>query len=395
METTLRFVRSMMTLPDVRLGILSQEGPNTFTPDVRRGIRGFHRVEDALQPDQLVAGVRAIAAEWDGRIDRIVGVLEQLQEPLAQVRERLGIRGMDLREAHNFRDKSRMKELLRENGLPCARHKLATSAAEAMAFAEDSLPLVVKPPSGAGARNTMRVDSLEELNGYLRTIPPSPSSPLLLEEFIQGREHSFDSVSLNGQHVFHSISRYYPTPLEVMENPWLQWCVLLPRHIDLPEYDDIREAGRKALDVLGMVTGLTHMEWFRRTDGSLAISEVAARPPGAQFTSLISYAHDFDFYRAWARLMVEERFEAPSRVFAVGAVFLRGQGQGNVVRVHGLEAAQRELGELICQSKLPRPGQPPSNSYEGDGYVILRHEDTARVEDGLRKLLGLLRIELA
>ena len=95
METTLRFVRSMMALPDVRLGILSQEAPGAFTPDVRRGIRGYQRVEDAMQPDQIAEGVRAIAKEWGGRVDRIVGVLEQLQEPLATVRERLSIPGME------------------------------------------------------------------------------------------------------------------------------------------------------------------------------------------------------------------------------------------------------------------------------------------------------------
>ena len=32
--------------------------------------------------------------------------------------------------------------------------------------------------------------------------------------------------------------------------------------------------------------------------GGIAISEAGARPPGAQFTTLISYAHDCDFYSA-------------------------------------------------------------------------------------------------
>jgi hypothetical protein len=40
-------------------------------------------------------------------------VLEQLQVLLAQVRERLGITGMDVRTARNFRDKAQMKSVLR------------------------------------------------------------------------------------------------------------------------------------------------------------------------------------------------------------------------------------------------------------------------------------------
>ena len=71
-------------------------------------------------------------------------------------------------------------------------------------------------------------------------------------------------------------------------------------------------------------TGLTHMEWCRRRDGSIAISEVAARPPGAQFTTLMSYAHDKDMYQAWVELMVFDRFTVPERKYSAGAAYLRG-----------------------------------------------------------------------
>ena len=54
---------------------------------------------------------------------------------------------------------------------------------------------------------------------------------MLLEEFVRGDEHSFDSVLVDGRLVWHSISRYLPSPLDVLEHPWIQWCVLLPRDI--------------------------------------------------------------------------------------------------------------------------------------------------------------------
>ena len=394
LETSLRFVRAAMKLPHVRLGVISQEPLDRLPEDVREGIAAFEQVRSAMQTDQLVDAVRTIARRTEGRVDRLLGILEQLQEPLGEAREILGIRGMDLGEAKNFRDKARMKSILRENGVPCARHCLASTPGEALAFAHDCLPLVVKPPAGAGARNTMRMNEREELEGYLRAVQVTAEEPLLLEEFIVGREHSFDTVTVGGKHVFHSISHYHPTPLEVIEDPWRQWCVLLPREIGGPEYDDIRAAGRRTLDVLGMHTGLSHMEWFRRPDGSLAISEVGARPPGAQFTSLMSHAHDLDFYAAWARLMVFETFDPPPRRHAVGAVFLRGHGGRRVARVNGLDDAQRELGALVVEAKLPRPGQPKAQDYEGEGYVILRHAETAVVEHALHRVLELIQVDL-
>ena len=122
---------------------------------------------------------------------------------------------------------------------------------------------------------------------------------MLLEEFLAGEEHSFDSVVVDGRLVWHSISRYLPTPLDVLENPWIQWCVLLPRDID--EISDIAAVATRAVTALGLRTGLSHMEWFRRADGSVAVSEVGARPPGAQFMTLLSWAHDTDLYDGMGR----------------------------------------------------------------------------------------------
>lgn len=398
LESTLRFIRATAALPGVRLGIVTQESPRAvaakFPETGQERPVDVLQVADALDADQLERAIREISGALGGRVDTLLGILEPLQEPLAIVRERLGIRGMDPEEARRFRDKAVMKDALRSHGLPCAKHCLATDASQALAFAEQCLPLVAKPPAGAGSIDTFRVEEPGQLESWVRAKPPTPEAPLLLEEFVQGREFSFDSASLGGRHVFHSISSYSPTPLEVMETPWIQWAVMLPREIDGPEFDPIREAGPAALDALGMVTGMTHMEWFRRDDGSIAISEVAARPPGAQFTSLISYAHDRDFYRAWAELCVFEQFERPERKYASGAAYLRGQGTGSVKAIEGLEELHADLGELVVEAKLPRPGTPRAKSYEGEGYVILRHPETEVVAEGLQQLVSRLRVRL-
>ena len=199
---------------------------------------------------------------------------------------------------------------------------------------------------------------------------------------------------MDGQIVWDSVSRYLPTPLEVLRNPWIQWMVLLPRDIGGPEYDGIRAIAPAALRALGLRSGLTHMEWFRRPDGSVAVSEVAARPPGAQITSMLCYAHDFDLYGAWAQLMVHGSFAPPARLWSVGTVFLRGQGTGRVLAVHGLDRLPPEVSSLVVESRLPEPGQVSSGSYEGDGYIIVRHPDTAVVTDALRRLVTGVRVEL-
>lgn len=394
LEATARFVAAAAALPDVRCAVITHE-PADRLPDVlRRTLDAHWQVDDALDPRQLGEAVEGLGRQLGG-VDRILAALEQLQVPLAQVRERFGIAGMDVETARNFRDKARMKEVMRAAGVPCARHRLASSAEAVREFvAEVGLPVVVKPPAGAGARGTFRLDEPTALAAWLAADSPSAARPALVEEFLSGDEHSFDTVSLHGEVRFRSISRYLPTPLEVLRNPWMQWVVLLPRDVAGPEYAAIDEVGDAALRALGLRTGLAHMEWFRRTDGSVAVSEVAARPPGAQITTLLSYAHDLDFYAAWARLMVLDAFDPPERRWAVGAAYLRAQGGGgHIAALRGVEALQRDLGHLVVEAHLPQAGQAPSGTYEGEGYIIVRAPDTAVVEEALRRIVTDLRVE--
>lgn len=392
--STMRFLRAVATLPEVRLGVVSQQPLEAFPEDVRHCLAGHWRVEDALAPDQIQDACRSLGARI-GRPRRLLGVLEQLQEPLAAVREALGIPGMGVEAARNFRDKARMKTLLTAAGLPCARHALAAAAEAARAFAAVvGYPIVVKPPAGAGARGTFRIDDADQLASALDVTPPSAAQPWMMEEMVAGEEHSFDTVSIEGRPVWHSLTRYLPTPLTVLENPWIQWCVVLPREVDHPRFEPVRQAAFRALEVLGMGTGISHLEWFRRPDGSLALSEVAARPPGAQITTLMAFAHDFDFHSAWARLMVFGAFDPPERRYAAGAAFLRGQGPGRVRAIHGLESAQRQMGHLVVEAHLPRLGQPRADGYEGEGYVIVRHPETEVVVEALSRLIGTVRVEV-
>jgi hypothetical protein len=89
-----------------------------------------------------------------------------------------------------------------------------------------------------------------------------------------------------------------------------------------------------------------------------------------------------------------DRFDPPEREFASGCVYLRGQGRGQVRAVHGVEELQRRLGYLVVEARLPVPGQPASSDYTGEGYVIVRHPETAVIRDAVQQIVDEIRIEL-
>ncbi len=392
LDATTRFVGAVCAVPGARVGLVSTDPVDSFPEPVRAAIAGHWRIDDCLDADQLTGAVAALG-ERLGSVDRLVAILENLLVPLAQVRERLGIDGVPAGVADNFRDKARMKAVFEAAGVPCARSRRVESAGEVHAFvAAIGFPFVAKPLAGAGARNTFRIDDDGQLAAWLASAPPVEGQPMLLEEFVRGDEHSFDSVLVDGRLVWHSISRYLPSPLDVLEHPWIQWCVLLPRDID--GFEEIVGMAQRALTALGLRTGLSHMEWFRRADGTAAVSEVGARPPGAQFMTLMSYAHDVDMYAAWADLAVHDVFEPPPRRYAVGAAYLRAQGPGrSIVAAHGLDDVSEATRSRVVEVHLPRPGATPSGTYEGDGHVVVRDPDTAAVEAALWEIVTTIRLE--
>ncbi len=138
---------------------------------------------------------------------------------------------------------------------------------------------------------------------------------------------------------------------------------------------------------------MTHMEWFERPDGTLAIGEIAARPPGPQLCQMTGLAHGIDVYRAWARAVVDGELDAPwERKYAAGCAYIRGMGHGRVVSIRGVRETHEAIHKWLVEAKLPTIGAPKSDSYEGDGYVVVRHPQTDGVKALIKKIIETLEI---
>ena len=381
-------LHALAKLEGVRLGIVTHEPEERVPASIKSRLSGHYRVANTLDPSLLIEATRAFQKEW-GKVDRLLGYMEEMQLPVARARQALGIPGMDVETALNFRDKNRMKETIAKAGLPVARQALVTDVTDALRLvAAVGYPLVLKPLAGVGTKDTMRVTNEDDLYSALERLMPTKDRPVQAEEFVTGEEFTLETVSIGGKAVWHSSTYYLPGPLQVVENTWMQYCVLLPRE-PLPEHAErFRPLNASALSALGMQTGLSHMEWFQKPDGQMVISEVAARPPGVNIMTMMGIAHGVDMWERWANLLVNETFEVPERSCACGSAFFRGHGRGRVVSaVEGLKEVIAELGDVVVAGTLPKVGQPRSAHYEGEGWVVVKHATTAGVVDALKKLV--------
>jgi hypothetical protein len=391
LDNTNRYLDGFAALDGITLSVISADPEAAIPAAVRPRVAGHYQTA-SFDSEALTTATAAIAKSI-GKVDRLVGFLEQLQVPMAEARDALGIEGLGAETARNFRDKDRMKATLRAAGVAVARSALATTRSELERFvAEVGYPVIVKPPSGLGTRATYRVNDATEL---VAIDSPSAQAPIQVEEFVRAREHTCETVTIRGVPVWRSGTRYFPSPLEVLETPWIQYAVLLPREADDPTWTDFHPANTSALAALfgpaastAAGTALTHMEWFKREDGTSLVNEVGVRPPGVNIMPMMSIAHDTDLFADWARLVSLDAWTPKPRVCAAGAAFFRGPPTGtHVASVTGVDRAIEEAGEALVLMRTPKVGQPRAEGYEGEGFAIVKHATTDGVKRVLRALI--------
>ncbi|HRI06731.1 MAG TPA: ATP-grasp domain-containing protein [Nannocystaceae bacterium] len=344
---------------------------------VRRHLAGYLQVPSLFDEAAALAAILPYAERLG--LDRIECLWEPCVLLAAGLRERLGIPGMSRDAVVGFRDKTVMKARLVEAGIRVPRFAKVTSAQECYAAAESiGYPVVVKPIAGAGSADTYRVESPQAMEKALAQLGHLTEANL--EEYIEGEELTYDTVSIHGHPAFESVSQYYPKPMEGRHQEWVS-----PAQITLrdpfahPEVHAGIDLGRKVLRALGMGTGFTHMEWFRKPDGEVVFGEIAARAPGGKLVDQMNYANDFDVFREWARAACWQSFEAtPHRRYYCAAVFKRALGRGRIKGIRGLDALRRRAGAGLVTAEFTPMGQPRRdwlNTLIGDGFVILRHPD--------------------
>ena len=115
-------------------------------------------------------------------------------------------------------------------------------------------PVILKPRAAAGASGTYRADTAGELAAAARESGLADGAPVAIEEFVEGHEGFYDTLTVNGGVAHDFISHYYPNVLEAMRTRWISPQIVATNRMDEPGYGEIREMGRRVSAALGIGT---------------------------------------------------------------------------------------------------------------------------------------------
>jgi len=370
------FVRALSEAGAFVIGV--GETPADYLDEQLKSWMGhYEQVGSVTDVDQMTETVRRIQGwVW---VDRLEATIESHTLPAALVREATGIPGVSVRTTWLCRDKPSMKHALREAGVPTAASTGADNAQEVRDFAARvGYPLILKPRDGAGAAGTVRVSDDAALDAALNELGSSTTS-IAVEEFVEGHEGFYDTISINGEPALDFGCHYFPNVLEAMRHRWISPQYISTNRIDSGGlYDEIKEMGRRVCAALGITTAATHMEWFHGPKG-LKFSEIGVRPPGVGCWDLYSAGNDIDVYLAWARAVLYGGVDLrPSRSHSAGIIALRPERDGSITHYSGLEDIENRFGRWILDAHLPpsgTPTQPVENGFMANAWIRMRHPD--------------------
>jgi carbamoyl-phosphate synthase large subunit len=186
------------------------------------------------------------------------------------------------------RNKFMMKQVFVENGIRCAKGILIRPGENIRPdlLNEFTFPLIIKPVDAHSSRGVFKVNDFTGLMKYEnQTRSFSGDHSLLIEEFIDGKEYSVESLTYKGKtfiiQITEKIITPYPYTVEIGH--------IQPAELTAKERTEVEQLVIKAIDALGINNSASHTELKITANGPVII-EIGARLGGDFIASYLTLA---------------------------------------------------------------------------------------------------------
>jgi hypothetical protein len=343
------------------IGDASYEG---LEDGLKGALTEYYKVDSLENYDQVFKAVAFFSFKY-GKIDWIESLNEYWLEQDARLRTDFNVTtGIQSDRIGFIKEKSLMKQLYKEAGIPTARQSRVTDKEAAREFlAEVGYPVIVKPDVGVGANDTWKLNNDEELDAFYDSLP---QVPYVMEEFIDGDLISYEAI-LNSKYepLFENMT-VWPIPIMDIVNDDLN--LMYYTCPDMPE--ELREAGRRTARAFGVDRRFIHLEFFRLRKtrkglgkkGQFAGLEVNMRPPGGYTPDMMDFAHSTDVYQIYADMVAfdERRMQdSDDKYYCVYA----GRKEGHAYAHTHEEIMGRYGAAIVMQEEMPPVNWPQMGRF--------------------------------
>jgi hypothetical protein len=275
---------------------------------LKASLTEYYYVTSLEDYDQVYRGAAYFSFKY-GRIDWLESMNEYWLELDARLRTDFNIAvGIRSDRISYIKEKSKMKEIYKEAGIPTARQHVVTTREAGRAFvSEVGYPVIVKPNVGVGANDTWKLTDDAGLDAFYDSKPPVP---YVMEEFIEGNIWTYDAIiNSKCEPLFESTCTYAPVLDSVLDDQDVAFyaCPYQPA--------ELRDLGRRTVRAFDVRQRFVHLEYFRLEkakpglgkEGAFVALEVNMRPAGGHVTDMMNFAHSVDVFQIYADMVSSDR----------------------------------------------------------------------------------------
>lgn len=210
------------------------------------------------------------------------------------VAEKMGLIGNPDKYSETATNKYLMRQCFMEHDVPSPKFCLTDGTIPEMVNSF-RYPVIVKPTDRSGSRGVEKVEDSKELQAAIeRACKEAFQKKAVIEEFVEGREISVESISYKGKHFILQITDKVTT-----EAPFF---VELEHHQPSTLSDDIKIRVKlivlNALEALHIKYGASHAELKITEEGDIRVIEIGARMGGDFIGSdLVRLSTGYDFLK--------------------------------------------------------------------------------------------------
>lgn len=218
-------------------------------------------------------------------IDGVMTHAVEIPQVIAKIAKALHLPGIGPEVADRATDKYKRLQCFKENNIPCAQFEIAKNIEDAKRNSEKlGFPVVFKPLDRSGSRGVIKVNSIDDVeNAFIHTKSYTNRDRILIEEYLEGREVSTESVIFEKIYTVAFADRNYNK--KQFEPFFIEDGGQMPTSLSREEIDKIIGTVNAAIKALGINWGVAKGDVII-DDGKVKIIEMAARTSGGRFCSL-------------------------------------------------------------------------------------------------------------
>lgn len=310
------------------------------------------KFSDVFINSDITSSISVLKSIKNISVDGIFVHAIELSNVVAEVAEKLGLKGITPESAENSTNKLKRLEIFKKNKIPCVNFGSAEKLSEGKKIAKDiGYPVVIKPIDNAGSRGVILINDELKLEQYFDESLSNCKNKkqILLEQYLEGHQISSETVIYKKRMYTTGFSDRNYEHMEKYHPYFIEDGGDMPSTINKKIKLKTIETIEKAISVLGLNFGAAKGDILIHNDIPYVI-EMASRTSGGRFaTHQVPASTGVNILKPLLRMYCEDKIDTTDFI----PKFNKGCSQryiipepGRIISIDGIEDAKRSVGVI-------------------------------------------------